>query len=386
LHSREFSKIIGFSLALMLMVLSIVDAFCSGDSKNTYEYLELFAETLHYVEKNYVDPVDRKILIEGAIEKMMKELDPESYLKIQKDVGEDVDYSEYFFRKLGVNFFPKNGYVTLVTVLEGSPLYSAGLRAGDILRGVNDKMVLPMGIYEFYEFLFDNLKGKKEAKFTYIKDNKSEDVIVKVPDTKKDFSSVAFHRVDETYLCVKISSFQKRAKEKIVARLSKYGREGPKGIILDLRDCCNGMLSEALDVADIFLTSGKIGIIRFNSGREIEYTASDDDWDVDLPLAVIINENTVKFAELVASALKGRPGKKLIGEKTPGYGKYQVDIQLNGKFILHLSKAEFLDPNGKRIEKNGVEPDVVYEEGQITSKDEKDPLLMKSIEILRDLL
>ena len=373
--------------AVSIFLLSFHNILLSEESKDTYTYLDLFAEAVVFIEKSYVDPVNTDFLIEGAIEKMIQGLDSGSYLKVKKEGFQDIYFEEFFFNEIGVNLLPNEGYVVLITVLKDSPLYSAGMRAGDIIRGIDDILVPSLGIYKFYNRLYDKILNEQETLINYISDRKPEDATIKFTGSKIKYPNISFYNHSDGFVCIKINSFLKGTGDEITAKLDEYDPLKLKGLLLDLRDCCNGQLSEALRVADIFLGKEKIVTLKFNSGKTVDYIATENEKDLHLPLVVITNENTVKLAELVAASMKSRPNTKLFGRKTLGKGKYQVDINLSENVVMHISKSEFIDPSGQKLENNGITPDFPYEKiDDENMSDQDDPLLKKGLELLENMI
>jgi carboxyl-terminal processing protease len=383
-------------ISIILIAFSLYSANVSTSSekksdeiKETYSYLEIFSEVLYLSEKNYVDQTDSNKLIEGAIERMLQGLDPESYLvKIDKDKPE-IDYNQYFFTNFGINAFHKlyhnDEFITFISLDENSPFYKAGLRTDDQLLGIDNISLIDMGIYKFYQLLYDNLKNKKELKITYFRKDKSDDATVSIKDSKDNYSNLSFSFPNNETLMIHVSSFLAGTSDRILSRLSEIiKKEKPVNIILDLRNSGNGRLSESLNVADIFLKEGKIVSLIFKNKEKMDYTASTQDNDITLPMVVLINDDTIGLSEVVASSLKSRADTKLIGKKTYGAGHYQTDIQLNENFKIHLSTAKFIDNKDKDIENNGVEPDIIIENAKIDQNTKtSDPYIFKALEILK---
>jgi len=359
----------------------------SENKKDTYPFLELFAETMHYVEKNYVDSVNRNELIEGAIIRMLESLDSESYLKVYDKNFKDTNFDDFFFKKFGVTFYPKDGYVALINVLENSPLSNAGLQSGDLIRGVNEILCLSMGTYKFYNLLFENISKNPEVNINYIRNNDTFDVKVNFSESKKDFQNVSVTKINDEFLHIKIFSFLNGTKEKILDAYEDLNNKKIKGIVVDIRNCARGILSETLEVADMFLESQKIVTLKFKSGKDVDYFAVSHKEDINKPAVILINQNSIGYAELLAASLKQRENTKIFGEKTIGKGKYQMDVKLDDKYTIHISGAEFIEPSGNSIEKNGVNPDVIYDYEKIRDLEEiEDPFLNECIDLLKSMI
>ena len=328
--------------------------------RSIYKNLKTFNEVLDMVQKNYVEDVDSKKLLEGAINGMMKSLDPHStYMtaEMYKDLEVETRGS---FGGIGIEITIKKDVLTVVSPVEDTPAYNAGIKAGDHIIQIDGKSTKDITIMEAVK----KLRGPKDSKVTV--------TIMREDMTKpKDFvitrsiikiRSVKSKIYDDHIAYIRVASFQERTAEdlKKVLRDIKAKNGVLEGIILDFRNNPGGLLSQAVAVADVFLKSG---VIVTTKGRtrnmETKSVAKDDGDEPMCPIIAMVNEGTASAAEIVSGALQDNGRALVLGTQTFGKGSVQTVIPLEDGSALKLTTAKYYTPSGRSIQAEGIKPDIV---------------------------
>ena len=328
--------------------------------RSIYKNLKTFNEVLDMVQKNYVEDVDSKKLLEGAINGMMKSLDPHStYMTVEmyKDLEVETRGS---FGGIGIEITIKKDVLTVVSPVEDTPAYNAGIKAGDHIIQIDGKSTKDITIMEAVK----KLRGPKDSKVTV--------TIMREDMTKpKDFvitrsiikiRSVKSKIYDDHIGYIRVSSFQERTADdlKKVLRDIKAKNGVLEGIILDFRNNPGGLLNQAVAVADVFLKSG---VIVTTKGRtknmETKSVAKDDGDEPMCPIIVMVNEGTASAAEIVSGALQDNGRALVLGTQTFGKGSVQTVIPLEDGSALKLTTAKYYTPSGRSIQAEGIKPDII---------------------------
>jgi len=328
--------------------------------RSIYKNLKTFNEVLDMVQKNYVEDVDSKKLLEGAINGMMKSLDPHStYMtaEMYKDLEVETRGS---FGGIGIEITIKKDVLTVVSPVEDTPAYNAGIKAGDHIIQIDGKSTKDITIMEAVK----KLRGPKDSKVTV--------TIMREDMTKpKDFvitrsiikiRSVKSKIYDDHIGYIRVSSFQERTADdlKKVLRDIKAKNGILEGIILDFRNNPGGLLNQAVAVADVFLKSG---VIVTTKGRtrnmETKSVAKDDGDEPMCPIVTLVNEGTASAAEIVSGALQDNGRALVLGTQTFGKGSVQTVIPLEDGSALKLTTAKYYTPSGRSIQAEGIKPDII---------------------------
>ena len=328
--------------------------------RSIYKNLKTFNEVLDMVQKNYVEDVDSKKLLEGAINGMMKSLDPHStYMtaEMYKDLEVETRGS---FGGIGIEITIKKDVLTVVSPVEDTPAYNAGIKAGDHIIQIDGKSTKDITIMEAVK----KLRGPKDSKVTV--------TIMREDMTKpKDFvitrsiikiRSVKSKIYDDHIAYIRVSSFQERTADDLKKVLGDIKAKNGvlEGIILDFRNNPGGLLNQAVAVADVFLKSG---VIVTTKGRtknmETKSVAKDDGDEPMCPIIVMVNEGTASAAEIVSGALQDNGRALVLGTQTFGKGSVQTVIPLEDGSALKLTTAKYYTPSGRSIQAEGIKPDII---------------------------
>jgi carboxyl-terminal processing protease len=326
----------------------------------SYHELETFANVLAIVQKNYVEPVTTKRLIDGAITGMLASLDPHSaYLtpELYRDLEVETRGS---FGGLGIEITIKNGTLTIVSPIEDTPAYKAGLKAGDQIIKINDDFTKDMTLTEAVK----RMRGPRgsKIKLTMHRTGVPELFNVTLARDVIKIQSVKTKTLPEGYGYVRISTFQEStddAVEKAVDDFQKQDHGKVKGVVLDLRDNPGGLLNQAVKVSDEFLDGGMIVYTQGrNENQQQKYFSHKKTGFTDYPMVVLVNGGSASASEIVAGALQDQKRAVIVGTQTFGKGSVQTILPLDDHSALRLTTARYFTPNGRSIQAVGITPDV----------------------------
>lgn len=356
-------------LSTSLVICSFLFISRSGEStKNTnqYEKLELIAKVLHLVETNYVEEVDSKELIYGAIKGMLQPLDPHTNFltpELFKDMKVETSGK---FGGIGIEITTnKKGDLTIVSPIEDTPAFKSGLKPRDQIISIDGKYTKDMPLVEAVKLM----RGKPgtAVKIQIMREGWDRPRDFKITRAIIKIQSVKYKLVEPGYGYVKLSTFQettaKETEKAIKEMIADSKAAGFKGLILDLRNNPGGLLNQAEQITDLFLEEGVIvsTVSRNERNKEIRYAHKNGTFS-DFPIVVIVNGASASASEIVAGALKDQGRALVIGTQTFGKGSVQTVIELDEDTGLKLTVAKYYTPNGISIQGNGIKPDVIVEQ------------------------
>jgi carboxyl-terminal processing protease len=350
-------------IACFLVVEEIAVRRAQALPDNTYHELQVFANVLAIVQKNYVEPVSTKRLIDGAISGMLASLDPHSaYLtpELYRDLEVETRGS---FGGLGIEITIRNGLLTIVAPIEDTPAYRAGLKAGDQIIKINDDFTKDMTLTQAVK-LMRGPKGTK-IKLTIHRDRVPELFTVAIVRDVIKIKSVKAKILPDGYDYVRVTTFQESTDDSVEKALDKFRNKDHgkiKGLVLDLRDDPGGLLNQAVKVSNEFLNGG---LIVYTQGRtesqQQKYFAQHKANFSDYPMVVLVNGGTASASEIVAGALQDQKRAVVVGTQTFGKGSVQTILPLDDHSALRLTTARYFTPNGRSIQAVGITPDVEVE-------------------------
>jgi len=364
-------------LLLGVMVLGIFSGL-AGDSpvaaldRSTYRSLKTFNEILDIVEKNYVEPVETKTLLEGAVSGMMRSLDPHSSY-MTADMYKELEVeTKGRFGGIGIEITIRKDILTVVSPIEDTPAYRAGVKAGDAILQIDGKSTKNITIMEAVK----KLRGPKgtDVTITIMREDNPKLQDIKITRDIIQIRSVRSKVLEDGIGYVRVSSFQERTADDLGKALTDVeGKAKPlKGLVLDLRNNPGGLLNQAVQVSDLFLKKGTIVSTR---GRvksvESSAAARDDGNEPTCAIVVLVNEGTASAAEIVAGALQDNGRALVLGTQTFGKGSVQTVIPLDDGSALKLTTAKYYTPKGRSIQAEGIQPDIVVRRARAAS--EKEP-------------
>lgn len=354
-----FTPVLGL---IFLLVFCATPVFSL--TEETRENLAVFAEALGIVEENYVEPKDIKKLIYGAIKGMVGSLDSHSSFMAPEEFKELQIETKGSFSGIGIEITLKDNLLIVVSPIEGTPAYRAGLQAGDRIIKIDGQNTKNMSLLDAVR----KIRGAKGSSvtLTIMRENVEKPKTFTMVRAIIPIRSVRVRHFDDGFGYIRITNFQDKTdddlKQAIKDLQSKF--KPLRGLILDLRNDPGGLLDQAIKVADEFLTSG---LIVYTEGRNKAQTnrfyAQDSSSELEktIPLVILINEGSASASEIVAGAMQDRKRATLLGTKTFGKGSVQTIVPLEDGSALRLTTAYYYTPSGRVINEKGIQPDLVVE-------------------------
>ena len=340
--------------------------------KESYEGLETFTNILAIIQKNYVEEVPTKQLIEGAINGMLTSLDPHSaYLTpdLYKELQVDTKGS---FGGLGIEITNRNGVLTVVSPIEDTPAYRAGIKAGDAIIKIDGEFTKDMSLVDAVK----KMRGPKDTKVTLTlkRENLAELFDVSLNREIIKIQSVKSKMLDKGYAYVRVTQFQERTDDDLERALKSLDKEagGLQGLVLDLRNDPGGLLTQAVRVADLFLDGGLIVYTdgRLESQKQKYFAHKAGTW-ADFPMVTLVNGGSASASEIVAGALQDHKRSLVLGTTTFGKGSVQTILPLDDTSALRLTTARYYTPSGRSIQATGIVPDIQMDQTPLLAKNDK---------------
>ena len=337
----------------------------SEDKNRVYEQLNLFGEVFDRIRSGYVEDVNSSDLISAAIRGMLTSLDPHSgYMPPESFQDMQVD-TRGAFGGLGIEVTQEDGFVKVVSPMDGTPASEAGIQSGDFITHVDGEAILGLTLSE----AVDKMRGPvgSEVSLTIVRnlDEEPFDIVI-IRDVIK--LTAARVRVEDDVIIVRVTTFNEQTtpniKKGIKEKIDELsGKDNVSGFIIDLRNNPGGLLSEAISVSDMFLNQGEIVSTRGrNNGQAKRYSASKGDLAENKPIIVLINGGSASASEIVAGALQDHKRADILGTKSFGKGSVQSVIPLGENGAMRLTTARYYTPSGRSIQALGVVPDIIVEQ------------------------
>jgi carboxyl-terminal processing protease len=359
----------GVSLSILLVGIALGFVLAgqwvpnvSAVPRQDYETLETFTNILSIVKKNYVEDVETKNLVNGAINGMLSSLDPHSaYLTpdLYKELQMD---TQGRFGGLGIEITVKNGVLTVVSPIEDTPAFKAGVQPGDMIFKIEDDFTKDMTLVDAVK----RMRGPKGTKINLSIKREGNPELINFTLTRDTIrvQSVRNRTLEPGYGYIRLAQFQERSDRDLQKALEKMAGEkgGLKGLVLDLRNNPGGLLTQAVRVSDLFLDSG---LIVYTDGRiesqKQKFFAQKEASLMDFPIVVLVNGGSASASEIVAGALQDHKRAVVLGTKTFGKGSVQTILPLDDNSALRLTTARYFTPKGRSIQATGIVPDIIVE-------------------------
>ncbi len=369
-------KIFFFSLIAGILVIGIFSLASSDIDKkrktDLFQQVKLFSDTLAIVQNEYVEEVDFRTLIYGALRGMVSSLDPHSQFMDPDTYNELKIDTEGKFGGLGIEITVKDGLLTIVTPIEDTPAWKAGLKPNDRIVKINNEITREMTLVEAVK----KLRGKPQeaVEITVLRESENKIIdfrivrdIIRIKDIKEA------KILQDAIAYIRLVEFRENTPQELEKVLEKLKKEGMNGLILDLRNNPGGLLDVAVKVAEKFIPKDKL--IVSTKGRKntqnMEFISHAQNPVIDMPMAVLINEGSASGSEIVAGCLQDYNRAIILGVKSFGKGSVQTVIPLRDGSALRLTTSIYFTPQGKKIHGKGVMPDIVVENAKLEPAEEK---------------
>lgn len=343
-------------LGILVLMVCIMTSFEICKADNRYTPLKEFSQVLDLIEDSYVEDVQRDELVQGAIQGMLKSLDPHSAYMDKEDFKDMQVETTGEFSGVGIEITVQNGRLTVVSPIEGTPAYKAGIKSEDIILEVDGESTQDISIMDAVH----KIRGPKGSQVELTVLHKGEQVPKKITVTREviPVHSVKSEILEPGYLYIRVTNFNEKTTEELHNTFKNYQKD-IKGIVFDLRNNPGGLLEQAVSVADTFLREGKIVYTKGKvTQSQMEFSAKKQKSDIQVPMVVMINAGTASASEIVAGALKDHKRALIIGENSFGKGSVQTVIPLADGSGIKLTTALYYTPDGKSIQAEGINPDL----------------------------
>lgn len=337
--------------------VSSAASYARSDGDDTYRSLAVFARVLNYVENNYVETVEPRDLIYGAIRGMLATLDPNSAFMDPEQYAAVKSESQGEFGGIGVELVKRGERIVVVEVYPSGPAFAAGLKAGDRLVSIDGKSAVKVSLSRVVR----SIKGVPGTTVKVAVEREGREGALEIGVVRARIRAVAVnHERKGNFGYIAVRSFSERTAHDVESALEALRAEGKvDGIVLDVRDNPGGLLEEAVRMADLWLSSGAIVSTESRSrAPDVEY-AHPRHTEPDYPMVVLVNGGTASASEIVAGALQDHHRAVILGTQTFGKGSVQTVIELEDRSALKLTIARYFTPAHRSIQGTGITPDVV---------------------------
>ncbi|MCZ6186499.1 S41 family peptidase [Campylobacter ureolyticus] len=375
---KQRSKILSFGIFSAIVTSVVISTNLNAQTpkkpekeETKLESLAKFTRVITTVESSYADELTFSEIINKAISGLMTNLDAHSGFLDEKAFEDTKVQTQGEFGGLGITVGMKDGALTVISPIEGTPADKAGVKSNDVILRIDGNATLGITLEE----AVSKMRGKPKTPITITIVRKGEpkpfDIKI-IRDIIKVDSVYAKNIEDEDILYLRVTNFdQKVTKEsaKFIKEFAKNNKNA-KGIILDLRNNPGGLLDQAIGLTNLFVDKGVIVSQKGRDSKEnLEYSAKKDEKITDLPLVVLVNSGSASASEIVSGALQDLKRAVVIGEETFGKGSVQVILPLNEKEALKMTIARYYLPSGRTIQNKGVTPDLEVFYGKVPNDD-----------------
>ena len=361
-------KVFFVLLFIVLVFIATRLGYSENKKRNAdqlYKQVEIFSDTLAIIQKEYVDDTKTKDLIYGALKGMLASLDahsqfmdPETYEELKVDTHGK-------FGGLGIEITIKDGLLTVITPIEDTPAWKAGVKANDRIVKIDDVLTREMSLTDAVK----KMRGEPgtTVNLTILRDTEKKLLDFKITRDMIKITDIKYVRILENGIgYIRLSEFRENTLPELNKALGILSHQGMKALIIDLRNNPGGLLDVAVKVTGKFLGPNKL--IAYTTGRQkdqdLQFFSEAKNTNLELPLAILINEGSASGSEIVAGALQDYKRAIIIGKKSFGKGSVQTVIPLADGSALRLTTSHYFTPSGKIIQGKGVTPDILVEESK----------------------
>ena len=364
---------------LLLIFLISLSIFAKENQQTRLAAYEKFVKVVNIIEAYYVDEINTTTIINKALKGLLPNLDPHSSYLDKEAYKELKVQTTGEFGGLGVVIGIKNGVLTVISPIDDTPAYKAGIKAGDVILMINNKATLDLSLDEDVNLL----RGKPGTKVTLTivrKGQKPFKVTIKRAIIKIKSVKVKYIKGYPNIAYIRISSFDKNVVPSLKKILPKLKKEGIKGLIIDLRNNPGGLLSQAVGTLDLFIDKGVLVSQkgRIKSEDQVYYAHSYGTYK-NIPIVVLVNGGSASASEIVSGSLQDHKRAIIVGETTFGKGSVQAIIPVNKDEAVRLTIARYYLPSGRTIQARGVTPDIIVHPAII--KPEEEGINIKEVDL-----
>ncbi len=333
------------------------------------ESLAKFSKVISIVEQYNVDDITIEELMDKALKGMMQNLDAHSNFLASKDYKRLKVQTNGEFGGLGITVGMRDGALTIIAPIEGTPADKAGLESGDIILKINDESTLSMTIDEAVSIM----RGKigDPIDITIVRDGEAKPLEINIIRGNITIQSVYTKTIDENILYVRVTSFDKKVTKDVQKAIKKY-QGTAQGILLDLRNNPGGLLDQAVGLTNLFIDEGDIVSQKGRKESDTQvYSANKSTTVTDMPLVILVNGGSASASEIVSGALQDHKRAVIVGENTFGKGSVQVVLPITEDEAIKLTIARYYLPSGRTIQAVGIKPDIEVIAGSVQTKENK---------------
>ncbi|EDZ43502.1 peptidase family S41 [Rhodobacteraceae bacterium HTCC2083] len=332
---------------------------------NVYEQLDLFGDIFERIRAQYVEDVDEGDLIEAAINGMLTSLDPHSSYLSPDDANDMRVQTRGEFGGLGIEVTQEEGFVKVVSPIDGTPADEAGIEAGDFITHVDGESILGLALDGAVEMMRGPVGS--EIIVTIVREGEAEPFDVSIIRDTIKLTAVRSRTEGQTVV-LRVTTFNDQTTPNLEEKLAKEveelgGMDNVNGFVIDLRNNPGGLLTQAIRVSDAFLEKGEIVSTRGRDPADGDrFNATPGDLAMGKPVVVLINGGSASASEIVAGALQDHRRAIVIGTKSFGKGSVQTVMPLRSNGAMRLTTARYYTPSGRSIQALGVSPDIIVEQ------------------------
>lgn len=365
-------------LIIFALTFAIITMFYFKNSSSAYasktslplNQLQAFSEVYLKIKQNYVQDITDKELFDNAIKGMLEGLDPHSTFLNEKDFKDLQIGTKGEFGGLGIEVTMEDGFVKVITPIDDTPAYKAGVKSGDLIIEIDAKPVKGLSLNQ----AVDLMRGKVGSPIllTIARTGENGPIEIKIVRAKIKVKSVKYEIIDDNYGYIRISSFQNKTGNNLydaISNLKKNAKGNIKGFVIDMRNNPGGVLGAAVDVSDAFI-KGKKKLV-FTKGKTenavYEFTSNNTDLAEGKPIVVLINGGSASASEIVAGALQDHKRAIIMGTQSFGKGSVQTILPITSKTAVKITTARYYTPNGRSIQAKGITPDIIVKDLELSS-------------------
>ncbi len=339
----------------------------NADGVLPLEEVRIFTEVLNRIRSAYVEPIDDKTLLENAVKGMLAGIDPHSTYLDEKDFDQLQESTSGEFGGLGIEVSTEDGYIKVIAPMDDSPAARAGIQAGDLIIKLGDTPARDVNLNDTVGIM----RGEPGTpiRLTIMREGVAQPFEVTVIREIITVRSVRHRDLEPGYGYIRIAQFASNTAREVKSAIEKLHDEHKplKGLVLDLRNNPGGVLQSSVGVVDAFMSEG---LIVYTDGRvdnaKMRFEATPGDASQGVPLVVLINGGSASASEIVAGALQDHGRAVIMGTPSFGKGSVQTVLPLTNDRAIKLTTALYYTPNGRSIQAEGIEPDIIVDRGQVT--------------------